>query len=153
VTVTDRRIRRPKEREVLLQKLVTEGPFAQLRDVLVFAAALGYAEKRRLAFTNAGEPIRWDVATNRRGTEALVNMIATAESNLGPEALAEEHFAERLSIFEEYANGGLQFLQERLNAEKGTPEEIVLRLVERALRTDDPQAPPDLEKLADELTW
>jgi dnd system-associated protein 4 len=152
MTGADRRIRRPKDKDQLMQRFLDEGPFEALRDVLVFAAALGYANDKRVELSALGEPIRYEVATNRYGTDSLVNMLAVAAAEEGAEVLAEEHFDARIRVFEEYANGGLAILQERINR-GGTCVTVADGLVNDALGTDSPAGAPDLGKLADELGW
>jgi dnd system-associated protein 4 len=147
-----RRLNRPKDKDDLLQRLVDQGPFRELRDVLVFAAALGWHEQRRIPLASRGEPIRWEVATNRRGTEALVNMIAASASG-DPEILSDDRFDDRLAIFEEYANGGLELLGALLAAEPRPTVDIVLELVQKVLRADQAEEPVNLSEVADELKW
>lgn len=139
-----RRLRRPKDKEALLKILVDDGPFEAYRDVLVFAAALGFREHRRSPIEQEGEAIRWDAAINRLGTDELSQMIAVSEAD-DAEILSEERFDERLRIFEEYANGGLALLGELLQARPKSASGLMRELVQQAFRTDnDDEAPPDL---------
>ena len=147
-----RRVRRPKDKEELLSTLVSDGPFSDLRDVLTFAAALGWHERRREPFEASGETIRWDTMVNRRGTEALIAMLAARETD-DPNVLADERFDERLRVFEEYANGGLSVLEGRLAKTARSPQDEILELVNRVLR--ESEAPPDdldLAELSNELS-
>src|SRR4051794_21625265 len=109
-----RRGKRPKDKEELIQRLVggSEGPFSEIRDVLTFAAALGFKEGRRVTFAGSGGDIRWETFKNRRGTEQLVGMLAVAEKDR--DVVADNRFADQIEVFEEYANGGLEILQETL---------------------------------------
>lgn len=145
-----RRLSRPRDKDDLLQQLTEDGPFDEYRDVLVFAAALGWHERRRVALAAKGEPIRWEVATNRRGTEALVNMIAAVESG-DPEILAEARFEERLTIFEEYANGGLEILRALLATEPRPAVDVVLELVQRVSRANRARDVIDLSSAVNNL--
>jgi dnd system-associated protein 4 len=147
-----RRLNRPKDKDELIQQLVEQGPFQEYRDVLVFAAAVGWHEKRRLPLTAKGEPIRWEVATNRRGTEALANMIAAADSD-DPEILSDDRFDERLEFFEQYANGGLEVLQGLLTSEPRPAVDVILELVQKVSRSRDAQDVVSLADAADELEW
>lgn len=148
-----RRLNRPKDKDDLLQQLTEQGPFHEYRDVLVFAAALGWYEGRRVPLGAKGEPIRWEVATNRRGTETLANMIGAAETG-DPEIVSPAKFEERLTIFEEYANGGLERLRSAL-AEAGPrpPLDVLVSLVQKACRTGEEPDRLDLSSLADNLEW
>jgi dnd system-associated protein 4 len=147
-----RRLNRPKDKDDLLVQLVGQGPFQELRDVLVFAAAVGWHENRRMPLAARGEPIRWEVAANRRGTEPLVNMIAASASG-DPEILADDRFDERLAIFEEYANGGLEILRGLLAAEPRPAVDVVLELVQKVSRTAKERDVVSLADAADELQW
>ena len=49
-----RRLNRPKDKDDLLAQLVDQGPFQELRDVLVFAAAVGWHENRRVPLAARG---------------------------------------------------------------------------------------------------
>jgi len=104
--------------------------------VLVFAAAVGWYEKNSVPLGVKDEPIRWETATNRRGTEALVDMIAVAETG-DPEILAADRFDERLGIFEGYANGGLEILRGLLASEPRPAVDVILELIQKIARSDE----------------
>jgi dnd system-associated protein 4 len=152
----DRRVRRPKAHEELLARLTTDGrPFPQLRDVLVFAAALGWSLEKRKPFSASGESIRWDTATNRPGTELLVDLLgisAHEDDQTLLDAMRDDRLATRITVFEEYVNGGLDEIQRRLDGEIGTPSEILARLVEELTRSTDGSGPPTLDELIDEFS-
>lgn len=147
-----RRLNRPKDKDDLLQQLTEQGPFDEYRDVLVFAAALGWYEAHRVPLGTKGEPIRWDVAAHRRGTEALANMIAAAATD-DPEVVAADRFDERLEVFEEYANGGLERLRGLLAGDPRPPVDVILGLVQKACRAGDEPDRLDLSSAAENLEW
>lgn len=149
---TPRRLNRSKDKHDLLTQLVGQRPFQDFRDVLVFAAAIGWHENRRVSLATRDEPIRWETANNRRGTEPLVNMIAAAASG-DPEILADDRFDERLAIFEEYANGGLEVLHGLLAAEPRPTVDVMLELVQKACWTAEERDVVSLAEAADELQW
>jgi dnd system-associated protein 4 len=151
-TGTQRRLNRPKDKQEFLDELIQNGPFREYRDALVFAAAVGWFEKKRQQLGVKGESIRWETATNRRGTEALANMIAAVESG-DPEILADARFDERLTIFEEYANGGLEIIRNLLAAEPRPAVDVILELIQKVSRSDDARPTVDLAGAADELDW
>lgn len=151
MSVAERRVRRAEDKDGVLRQLVDDGPFQAFRDVLVFAAALGYYNDRREPLGKTGEAIRWDVLVNRRGTETLVNMLGAVASTAGPEVLAEERFDERIAIFEEYANGGLEILRSELARSAGSPSDVVSKLVREALAAQEDDTVPQLDKLVDEI--
>lgn len=126
-----RRVRRPKAREELIADLRDEkrGAFREIRDVILFAGALGFARGRFEEFTDSAEPIRWDTWTNRTYTEELVRLIAVAHADDKGIAAADRQ-GEQIAIFEGYANGGLSVLAEAIrDAPTLTPLEVVLDLV------------------------
>lgn len=141
-------VRRAADKDTVLKDLVDRGsPFPTYRDALVFAAALGWHQKRRneLKDQATGEPIRWSTMTNRLGTEDLVDMIAAAASD-DPQILTAPRLNERIRIFEEYANGGLEYLKGAL-ASRGAASvtDVVNDVVRRALRPPEESEAPELD--------
>lgn len=147
-----RRMHFAKEKREIIQLLVEQGPFQENRDVLVFAAALGWHEKRLRQLGPKDEPIRWETATNRRGTEALASMIAAAASD-DPEILSDDQFDKRLEIFEQYANGGLEVLQGVLANEPRPTIDVILELVQKVSRSRGAQDTVSLTDAADDLQF
>lgn len=128
-----RRVRRPKDREDLIAELrdETRGAFREIRDVILFAGALGFERKRYEEFADSAEPIRWETWTNRTFTEEMVRLIAVAHTD-DKEIAAADRQGEQIAIFEAYANGGLAVLDEALRAAPTmTPLEVVLDLIAR----------------------
>lgn len=112
-----RRVRRPKDKEELVERLRDDkrGAFREIRDVLVLAAALGFEKDRFVPFEVAAEQIRWETFTNRYFSEELVKMVAVAHSE-DKEIASADRQPEQLEIFEGYINGGLEVLNEELSA-------------------------------------
>ena len=128
-----RRVRRPKDKEELIAELrdETRGAFREIRDVILFAGALGFERKRYEEFTESADPIRWETWTNRTFTEEMVRLIAVAHAD-DKEIAAADRQAEQIAIFEAYANGGLAVLSEAMRAAPTmTPLEVVLDLIAR----------------------
>jgi dnd system-associated protein 4 len=145
------RVRRPADKEELLNRLTARdanGPFATYKDVLVFAAALGYMNKRREPFSKSSEPIDLSVFSGF-GDEAIINMLPVADEER-LELLAPDHFDERIRWFEEYANGGLAILQQRLAVYNTEPLDVILGLMQGA-RTQHEPLEPNWEALAEKL--
>lgn len=114
------RFRRPAAHEDLIAALAgKEGPFNAMVDVLMFAAVLGRNKGKREPFDKAGEPIRLALIEGRQYGDVLIDMIAVAEEPNDPKILADERQPDRVEIFEEYANGGLNFIQGEINASGG----------------------------------
>lgn len=128
-----RRVRRPKDKDDLIADLRDEkrGAFREIRDIILFAGALGFERKRYEEFTDSADPIRWETWTNRTYTEELVRLIAVAHTD-DKEIASSDRQGEQIAIFEAYANGGLTVLDEALRAAPTlTPLEVVLDLIAR----------------------
>jgi dnd system-associated protein 4 len=117
----------PKDKIELIKSLTDkDSPFNEYRDILFLAAVIGWRSGRRLELSARGEAIRWDVMVNRYGTEAITDMIAVASYPDDPSILAEHRQEDRIAILEEYANGGLDVLQDRLRGAGAVPTDVVL---------------------------
>jgi dnd system-associated protein 4 len=140
----------PKDKADLLRELVgKDSPFNELRDALFFAAVVGWREGRRTPLNGRGEAIRWDVMSNRLGTEVVMDMIAVATNPEDKELLSEARAAERVAVLEEYANGGLEVLKERIAAAGVLSlQTVLIHLIQEYLRSD--QAPKN-RGLADKV--
>lgn len=147
MSATEVRVRRPRQYEPLIQEMREQGGFATMRDVLLFAAALGKVEGRRVPFDESGEPIRFETLTDPEYSSALVNMIAAVSEPEDPEILSSARLKDRIQIFEEYACGGLEYLQGELNARKMSVEILLPGLVIEGLSDDVPEPAPIEELL------
>ncbi|MGO4890398.1 DNA phosphorothioation-associated protein 4 [Anaerobacillus sp. MEB173] len=112
-----RRIRRPKEQEDIYKSLTDSnefGIFATYKDVFMLAGAVGFMEKKRKEFTGSAEGIPWNVFTLETD-ETIINAIALAETEditiLNDD---NEKFDEKMKIFEEYAAGGLEIINNKI---------------------------------------
>lgn len=131
----DRRIRVPKDKSDLIDKLVRgeeypNGPFRLRADVLSFAAMYGFRRGRRAQIEESLEPIRQDVF-ERSGQDQLINLLALAATK-DPSCLANsaEAVQARITVFEEYANGGLELLRQELHG-LDDPLDRLLLLIEQ----------------------
>jgi len=81
------RARRPQQHEALMQEMQNEAKFPTYRDILLFAAAVGFYQQRRVQFTtSSGDPIRYDVLIAPGFSDTLINMIAANEISDDPES-------------------------------------------------------------------
>lgn len=148
------RVRRPQQHETLMAELLEpEAGFPTLRDILLFAAAVGFRHERRVAFTGAGEPIRYETVTVPAFSEALVNMIAANAVTDDPEIMDGVRLEERIRIFEEYANGGLEYIQEQVNVRHQTAALVVAELVTEALSESGGAQPVLVDELLSGVNW
>ncbi|QIP41486.1 hypothetical protein [Rhodococcus qingshengii] len=130
----------------------SDASFPTNRDVLLFAAAIGVRFGRSAAFLNSGEPIKYDTLTAPTYADAFVSMIAANEIE-DPEILDTQRTDERIKIFERFANGGLEYIQELINT-RGQPVELILAdLVTDALSEGSHVAPASIEDLLGGRNW
>jgi hypothetical protein len=60
---------------------------------------------------------------------------------------------ERIRIFEEYANGGLEYIQEQVNVRRQTAALVVIALVTEALEHGGVTEAVSVEELLSGLSW
>ena len=118
-----RRIQRASDKESLVQTLTSgeNPPFKEIWRLLIFAASVGQSRGRRepLKAVDSGKAIPAAIFANSPawpGFHYLMALVEKDDSTIlgGSDALENE----RLTVFEEYANGGLSVMQEEL--EKGS---------------------------------
>ncbi|MEH1851200.1 MAG: DNA phosphorothioation-associated protein 4 [Nostoc sp.] len=132
------RIRVAKDKAELVKSLVvskdTTGPFQTYVEVMVFAAALGIKYKKRvpLGETTKREPspipqenfasLGYDLIIKLLGINETqdINILSSRE---------EQDEDKRTQIFEEYANGGLEILQNELRGSVDYSERLLLVLI------------------------
>jgi len=119
------RVHRPSDKDDLIQAIIDNAPFATMASALLFAAAVGRANQCRVPF-DKGQELLWEPFANA-GAGPFLDMLAAAVSD-DKDILAGDRDDERVQIFEEYANGGLEIIQDRLTARGGTPLEALLSL-------------------------
>lgn len=139
------RIRVAKDKAELVQALVdfkdTTGPFQTYADVLVFAATLGAKYHKRVPIgtisTKEPAPISLEVFISR-GYDLVIKLLAIAQTKetkilSSYDSIAEE---KRVLIFEEYANGGLEKLQDELRGAVDYSERLLLILNQERLKEE-----------------
>jgi dnd system-associated protein 4 len=151
--VGDIRVRRPQQYEALMLELRQEAGFATFRDILLFTAAVGAYVKRRVPFTGSGEPIRYETLKEPTFSETLINMIAATEVEDDPEIMDSTRASERVLIFEEYANGGLEYIQEQVNVRHEPADLVVIGLVTEALARSGAAEAVSVEELLSGVSW
>jgi dnd system-associated protein 4 len=133
--MADIRIKVAKDKAEFLKSLrateETHGPFQSYADALVFAAALGIRRGKRdpiAEYSKSIDPIRQDIFYGK-GYNQVINLLAITSKN-EPRVLAstDEAEEERVKIFEEYANAGLDILKETMKGSIEHTEQILLML-------------------------
>lgn len=149
---TLRRVRRPKDKEAIMLRLTqgNDNVFSTFVDLLCFAACLGYSRDLSVPFENSSEPVPWHIFESSN-KDSVVNLIAAvASDDYG--IVGIDRFDEKLKVFEQYANGGLQLLSELVDKSPKSPFDIVTDLIQEARKTANESGSP-LEQMARDLSW
>ena len=145
-------INRSRVHEDMVQRLAMEKLpgtqrtlFPTIRELLCFAALLGYSERRRLPLEREKgvEDVSYQ-QFERGDSEDLIYLIALAETK-DPEVLKDGGEDRCANIFEEYANGGLQIIREAVLRGGGEyPHRDILELLGelKHLTVDDDEPDP-----------
>lgn len=141
----DRRIQVGADKSEFLQELrkdgTCDGPFDEYYDALVFAATLAASKNQSDPLGKVSKerpaPIRMDVFA-RNDLDTVINILAVYKSN-DPNVLADNDEMEnkRATIFEEYANAGLEILQKELAGAPSFTEQIMLLLQKEKKKSEN----------------
>lgn len=146
-------INRSKLHEDIVQRLSMQNVpgsdrklFPTIRELLCFAALLGFSEKRRVPLDRAAgvEDISYQQFERDPAAEDLLWTIAVAETQ-DTEVLREGEEARCAEIFEEYANGGLALIKDFLLRNGGEyPDRALMALLKERKYLQPSQVEPDL---------
>lgn len=149
------RIKIAQDKSNLVQSLVssstnTQGIFSTYADLIAFSAAMGKKYQIRSPLETVAKepsPISLDVFISR-GYDLLIKLIAITEIKQAQIISAYSVTAEeqRVKIFEEYANGGLSQLQEKLRGAVDYSDRILLLLNQEKLQKSNPPDNFDLSR-------
>lgn len=131
------RIRVAKDKAELVKALTSAdgatGPFQTFADVIVFAAALGAKHNKRVPLGEISKREPSPIGQEHfliKGYDLVIKLIAMIEAKelyiLSHDN--EKYDNQRIRIFEEYANGGLEILQQELRGAVDYSERLVLIL-------------------------
>jgi dnd system-associated protein 4 len=123
--------------------------FPTIRELLCFAALLGYSEGRRIPLdrSEGTEDVSYQ-QFERRDAEDLIFLIALADSK-DPEILKDGEEGRCSEIFEEYANGGLQVLRDAMLRSGGEyPDRDILELLKKSGYLNIEEAEPDIDGIS-----
>lgn len=146
------RIRVAKDKADLVKALSASddstGAFQTYVEVLVFAAALGAKRLHRVPLAGISkdlEPIRRELFSHKY--DIVINLLAVFASQNHQILADDDHLDdERVKIFEEYANGGLEILQKELRGSVDYSERILLLLSAERFNQNQQEAEFDLSK-------
>lgn len=145
-----RDIRRPDEREAIVERLTngdfseTGAPiFATIMELLIFAAAVGLREERRVAVPagSRGIPVRIFENNQNEGFLFLIGLAVVGDA----EILSDEREDEIARIFEEYAAGGLEVIEDWISQNPHDPsglETLLARLQDAVPAQEQPTENP-----------
>ena len=135
--MSENRIRVARDKAELVKSLIASSdnnsPFQTYADVILFAAVLGAKRKQRLPLGEISKkepgPISSEIFI-ARGYDSVIKLIAIAATEninvIAPDRSDVEQ--QRIHIFEEYANGGLDILQQELRGAVDYTDRILLML-------------------------
>lgn len=148
------RVRVAKDKTDLVRALTAtehnkNGTFPTYADAIAFAAALGAKRQKRSPLAEIAKrepsPISVEIFVSR-GYETLFYLFAVIETGdrkmLSPTDAVSE--TQRVQIFEEYANGGLEILREELRGAVDYTERLALLLVSERFDPQNTQEEFDL---------
>lgn len=119
--------------------------FPTIRELLCFAALLGFSEQRRLPLDRSQgvEDVSYQ-QFERGDSENLIFLIALAEMK-DADILRDGEEARCAEIFEEYANGGLAIIKDHLLRAGGEyPDKALMSMLTERKYLVPAQAEPDL---------
>lgn len=120
--------------------------FPTIRELLCFAALLGFSESRRVPLDRSAgvDDISYQQFERDPAAEDLLWTIAVAETQ-DAEVLREGEEGRCAQIFEEYANGGLIMIKDYLLRNGGEyPDRALMALLKERKYLQAAQAEPDL---------
>lgn len=131
------RIRVAKDKAELVKALTAAdgatGPFPTYADVIVFAAALGAKHKKRVPLGEVSKREPAPIGQEHfliKGYDFVIRLLAMTDvKEISILSYDENSVNTALRIFEEYANGGLEFLQNELRGAVDYSERILLLLI------------------------
>jgi dnd system-associated protein 4 len=135
--MSENRIRVAKDKAELVKSLMASAennsPFQTYADIILFAAVLGAKQDRRVALGEISKkepsPISSEVFISR-GYDSVMKLIAIAATEninvISPDRSDVEQ--QRIQIFEEYANGGLEIIHQELRGAVDYTDRILLML-------------------------
>lgn len=146
------RIKIAKDKTELVKSLVVSNeqtaPFQTYVEVMMFAAVLGAKHRKRVPLQEIARdlsPLRQDYFTNNFAL--VINLLAITETKhiniIGDDEAADD---KRIHIFEEYANGGLEILQNELRGAVDYSERLLLILSSERFKQAPQEEEFDLSK-------
>jgi dnd system-associated protein 4 len=146
------RIRRPSDDETFIKELTSEenAPFATIRDLLVFAAALAFNRGLpRRKFEKSAEPIPLQIFENA-SLDKFIDMLALVSSD-DHNVLTDERLPERIAMFEEFAASGIEALRREMDVGNRSSLDVLRDLTLDQFKASKGAAETKLDHLISEL--
>ena len=154
--MADIRIKVAKDKAKLVKALRagegSTGPFQTYVDVIVFAAALGRRKQKYIPVKEFSrkdpDPIPFEHFESR-GHNQLIDLIAISHTQ-DPKILDgnENHIVCRVEYFENYANGGLSIIEEKITGTNDVLNQIQLLMIQERRSFDIEENSLDLSFLS-----
>jgi dnd system-associated protein 4 len=126
-------VKRPHKYEAMLFDLCQKDKdknkniFLTYKDALVFAACLGFKSNKRVPFDKSSEPVGIHIFKGEYDS-VIFNYIGIASTE-SSDIIGEKREEEKIKIFEEYACGGLELIENQIYKKPGDWRESLLELV------------------------
>ncbi len=143
-------VKRERTHEALTQRLTVSGTtiFSYLKDLMIFAAMVGYSENERVSLSGPTIEISLDTYSSDE-KDGFIYLLGLIESRTGT-CLKNENLRETVKVFEEYCNGGLYIITKWLDENPSDPigldtllDKVFQKLINN--RDEDPIAPNDID--------
>ncbi len=145
-----RRIQRAQDKDTLIQQLTVgeDACFGEIWRLMLFCATLGFKLKRRepLGHKDSGKAVMESYFANSPVWPGVLYLFALVESG-DTAGMQSSEAAENaiLTVFEEYANGGLAYLNEQLHGRQ--PNLLNVLDIVNGVITQKPATAPSLSDI------
>lgn len=149
-----KRLNRSSDKDIVFNTLDIKknnkyGFFHQMTDIYIFALALGLKRKKRMRLLGqTSEPIHVSYFNDEQ--KKFFDMVILYSETGSLDSLdksSEENVLQIKKTIEEYANGGLEILREKIEVHPENAFNIIKLLVDQELKSDLP------ENIDDDLDW
>jgi dnd system-associated protein 4 len=137
-----RRIYRDPKNEDVYEKLceVEGAVFSQLKDLFLMSVSIGYKYGQRKKLSKRGKEFHWSVFSKME--QSILNAVALSESDqiriLDDEYVVENEVDDKVTIIEEYANLGIEYIRSEVLDKGGNViENLVAYLYSQKDQKDD----------------
>ena len=135
----DTRIRPPAAHREFLDELTDskEGIFSTKAAALLFAAAIGFQNKQRKPLGQTGEGIRWHIFDNAQDAGFIYALALAETGSLSALDPTDREADNAVTIFEEYAAGGLDYLETHFRPQPGDSLENLIGILQAAQQAEE----------------